>query len=1232
MSTDSRTDLRDSSESPLVRFLDSFLQEKNIKWVLTAGMMILLGSSLMMVTRGWDELDAAWQYLVIIGYTATIFGAGHWSYHRLGLRKTGTGLLALSVLLIPLSFVAWYWIWNASSSATSGGMAVGLLLLNTTVATVASRNIFAHFLQGHQIAFVASYLALSVAGAIAPGMRDVSEPWTWLSSLTLWAVFTIGAVKVNRHVFWLTEEHRKPCVFGFFPILLLGSQFLLVFGLNFATSIPHDWFGLACVLVAIPVLLTADAVAHVFQQRTGDLVRPIPWPIMLPIVSGVVLCATGIALAGSGILNGVPYAVVPTAALVAILMALVARRTGHTAFVWAMLGCLTLAYNFSPVFFQELVIAARDRGASALNESKLPFAFYGLTYLPMIIACVLATTRLKRRGIVLFAKPMRQFCAGISMLLLVVSMTHTKSLFPVASAMTLLLAWQASAFQIRRLALASMIAFMIASIGATSFANDVAGWGLSHEMRYIFPTFAAAVLLFASSRLNAWIESLANVVPEPQANAFAAQMPRTVSLVATIGVAFVWVTQIGTPSVQWPFGPNPFIFGLLAVHSIVWARPAISWIVYGIAASELVRLGIESRLGFNELTSIAILILGAQWFASYLIDRYPNHRIRQAWDSVNHISAFAGLLFATLSFAVPDMLIELLGRSHASTELLFWLRDILLVAWCFDAARRPRIATKGAASHFNWERRAQPVPAFLGCLCVLGLVGCGLIRVGGRDASEWLPLAWSLSAASVIPLVQHFRSRLVRLATTTADPSRYFALRAITLPVDITMCFMLTLFSALQLFFYTPALSVAGYIGLAGLLVLSFLRDQPVLRNVTAVTFNWTLILGVLQIGARGEDHFLDLLDRYETGSLWFVAVLTALSLLIWQRISDAKRAQADIGLAQRVALRLTCGGALLLTLGESALSAIQIVATLLTICILFAGEFRAALRTQRAARVWTAEAIVLAGVGYLLWFGILTVSYTLALFVPLGLGLAAYVGGVSAARGERTRILARPLFVTGCWLPLATVGVGILRHVASQGHVGWQGINSLAILLAGGFYFWQAIERRSKGFAVLSAAILNTAIVLLWNEIGLSDPQFYMLPIGITVLALVEILKREVPAFWHNPLRYAGTLTILVSPTFHIVDKSWLHLITLMVLATAVLLVSIGLRLRALMYTGTAFLVADLVAMVICGGIDHPDLLWIAGIGFGAAIITLGAICENNREKLLQRMRIVSAQMEQWR
>ena len=1226
MSTDSRT------ESPFVRFLDSFLQEKNIKWVLTAGMMILLGSSLMMVTRGWGQLDTTWRFLVIVGYTATIFGAGNWSYHKLGLRKTGTGLLALTVLLIPLSFVAWYWIWEASTSTVSSGTALGLLLLNTIVAGYASWKTFAHFLLGHQITFVLCYLASSIAGAVAPCFREVGDPSTWLCSFALWAVFTVGVVKVNRHVFWLTEEHRKPRIFGFFPILLLGAQFLLVFGGNFAKSIPHDWFGFACVLVAIPVLLTADAVARVFQDRTGNLVRPIPWPIMLPMVIGLILCAAGIALAGSGLLTRVPYAVVPTATLTAILMAVVGRRTNRVAFVWAMLGCITLAYNFSPVFFQELVQTLRDQGASALNESRLPYAFYGLTYLPLIVGSIVAALQFERRGTVLFARPMRQFCVGISIFLLAISVTHAKAFFPVASVMTVIFAWQTNAFRARQLALAGMIAFLIASTGVTSFANGVLGMSMGNEMYYLFPTLAAAVLLFASPRLGAWIQRLSITSTEQTPHAPANQMPRTVSLLASIGITGVWLTQIGVASQVLPLVPSLFIFGLLAVHSFVWMRPAVSWVAYGLFASELLRLGIASSLPFSELTSLAILIFGTQWFASHLLDRYPRRRITRAWGSVNHMSAFVGLLFGTLAFAVPNMITELLGNAGESVEALRWMRDLLLVAWCFDAARRPRVIASDGPTQFRWERRAQPVPAFLGCLCVLGLVGCGLTRIGGSDAGKWLPLAWTLTAASAIPLAQLLQVRLARLASEEDRQGDYFALRAIALPIELTMCVILVIFSTLQLFFYSTPICAAGYIGLAGLLLLSFLRQQRVLRVTTAVVINWTILLAAMQLGTRGTDHLLELLDDYEAKSLWLIAAIGSVSLLLWQRNFKSQAPITDIALAQRVALRLVSAGALLLTVAERSLSPVHLFAALFTFAILFTSELRAAFRTQDASRVWTAEAIVAAGVGYLLWFGVISLDQGFAMFAVLGLGIVAHVGGILCSRRSDTEVLASPLITTGRWLPLLAVMIGIFQHVALPGTDKWLGMNSLAILLAGGFYFWHAIERRSKGFAVLSAAILNVAVLLLWSELKLADPQFYMIPVGITILVLVEVLKREIPAAWHNPLRYAGALTILVSPTFHIVDETWLHLIALMVLATLVLLVSIGLRLRALMYTGIAFLIADLIAMVICGGIDHPNLLWIAGIGFGAAIITLGAICENNREKVLQRMRIVSAQMEQWR
>src|SRR5258708_34839900 len=105
--------------------------------------------------------------------------------------------------------------------------------------------------------------------------------------------------------------------------------------------------GFAGVLVSVPVLLTADAVTRVFQQLTGNLTRPIPWSIMLPLLTGLLLCVLGICLAFTSMPR--PYALVPTAALAALMIGVVAKRTESSMFVWSMLGCILLAYNFSPL-------------------------------------------------------------------------------------------------------------------------------------------------------------------------------------------------------------------------------------------------------------------------------------------------------------------------------------------------------------------------------------------------------------------------------------------------------------------------------------------------------------------------------------------------------------------------------------------------------------------------------------------------------------------------------------------------------------------------------------------------------------------------------------------------------------------------------------------------------------------------------------------------------------------
>ena len=127
---------------------------------------------------------------------------------------------------------------------------------------------------------------------------------------------------------------------------------------------------------------------------------------------------------------------------------------------------LLLTYNFSPVFFQELARAAIEQGAHAINESKLPYAFYGLTYLPLIVGTLVAAAWTKWRGNELFSQPLRQFVIGISSLLLIVAFGHVKALCPVAVLMTAMFAIMTTVLGDRRLSVLSLTAFLVAAAGA----------------------------------------------------------------------------------------------------------------------------------------------------------------------------------------------------------------------------------------------------------------------------------------------------------------------------------------------------------------------------------------------------------------------------------------------------------------------------------------------------------------------------------------------------------------------------------------------------------------------------------------------------------------------------------------------------------------------------------------------------------------------------------------------
>jgi hypothetical protein len=1240
--------------SPIVRFFETFFQEQNIKWMLGVGMMILIGSSLMLVTSHWDAYTPLWKSVILLGYTLSVHVAGQVSYHSMALRKTGTVLMALTVLLIPLGFHALRW----NFSEDFGQQSTSLLLLagNCVFAAVASRKIFGHFLRSSQTTFLLSYGILCVAATLLPAVPLTLAPWT---ALALWAVFAVGAVKVNRHVFWLTEEHRLPRIVGFFPILLLGGQFLTLFATSVVNAmplveaIPVEWIGFGMVLTAIPVLLTADALARVFLQVHGQLARPLPLGIVVPMLNGLVLMAGGVCVSAIGFPDA--FALVPASALAAVMMAVVARRTEKSGFVWAMLGGILMAYQCSPVFFRELAGQLVQQGAAAVNEDRLPIAFYGLTYLPLLLVVSLVAKWRQRVGDDVFAIPMRRFAVGLGVVLLAVSVTHVKAIFPVSLGAVALFGLQCCLFKDRRVVVLGVVAWLMAAAGCSSFLTDVDIVAGSVELSWLTLVCGAGCLLVPGLLIDRRVARWRITDHESGSRGLTAKSVRGAKIhdlpicesASRWAMTLLAASWLGNAAVSLPVVPSIsgcLIAAFLFAHAV---RSRARWaadVALGFAVCLVTFLAVSWPCSAAVTSSIVAVLLFGLWGV------VPRGR-----GSISSIFGEAGMRVASIGFPILGLTVLVpgwVGAFFSGQVFGHWVAALLVTVWTFDAARKHQAA---------WL-------AVIGWLTVLAntaVVAASVLDV--HVAVQWLPAIWSVVSVVAVLMASVRNSRQsVDVGTLVAD-SLNQGQGVVARTLHGCSLTTLGLTATVSLLFFSFPIRVAGGIALLGLLLIAARRHQPLMRTVAFMLVSWQLLCAAIQVFAPEVATFFDLSISLLQPAMVPVALLASLLMLVWQhgmlrgRGKSALQVSSDateLSALQRALLRVVAGGALTSVLFSSTfdpLSAASVAMVAVTFLVLAtdclitgfrmnqeaiaSGEFvcgesdeteRFDGRAAAQGRVWAALMIVAAGVGHLAMCGVITFGHGFSMFVVLGTGLLAWVISQLAARSAKTDFLTAPLAITGQCLPAVTVAIGLGRHFTDR-HSIWLGMNSLALLMAAAFYFWRGLERRNSALLTGSAVIVNVALAFLWNELSWSDPQFFMFPLGVSLLGLVELLRSEIPEKAINPLRYAAALVILVSPTFHIVGGSWLHLFSLMVISVAVTLVAMGLRIRALMYTGVGFLVADLIAMLVRGSIDNPSILWIAGITFGTLVIGLAAYCERHREKLLQRMRLVASELDAW-
>ncbi|MEZ6060065.1 MAG: hypothetical protein R3C19_06870 [Planctomycetaceae bacterium] len=400
-------------------------------------------------------------------------------------------------------------------------------------------------------------------------------------------------------------------------------------------------------------------------------------------------------------------------------------------------------------------------------------------------------------------------------------------------------------------------------------------------------------------------------------------------------------------------------------------------------------------------------------------------------------------------------------------------------------------------------------------------------------------------------------------------------------------------------------------------------------RTWLAIAANIQLLLLVAAVGGLSGFVPIALLSESAVVVIPLAFLAAAVSVLAF----DCSQQRLDMTAAAAWTAILRAGMVVLVarSLVADGYTAIQFVLMSTGFAIMAVSEFLQAIRRQQQAGVWLSFAVTTAAVGWLFVHGVIEFGVGVSQFVLLGTSVVALAAAKLSRDSSRFNIARKPFVAVGQILPAIVAVMGFGRELFGRPSP-WLGWNSLAMFGAAGIYFHMALVTRKKRYGLLTGMILNAALILLWRTLNFTDPQWYLVPVGLSVLGFVELMKKELPPASHDPLRYLGALTILVSPTFNLLGSSWMPHLSLMVFSVAVILAAIGLRLRALAYTGSAFLLADLVAMVVRSTIDNPGLLWIYGVAFGATVIALAAICENHREKLLARIRMLSAELATWK
>ena len=187
-----------------------------------------------------------------------------------------------------------------------------------------------------------------------------------------------------------------------------------------------------------------------------------------------------------------------------------------------------------------------------------------------------------------------------------------------------------------------------------------------------------------------------------------------------------------------------------------------------------------------------------------------------------------------------------------------------------------------------------------------------------------------------------------------------------------------------------------------------------------------------------------------------------------------------------------------------------------------------------------------------------------------------------------------------------------------------------ISLLIAAAFYVFLAWERQEVRFTYVSVAIIDWILLRWFGEMGLSQPEWYFTPLGLSFLYVAQFDRTfKLPA--QKPLRH--NLRILATALICGIPLLTQQSNGLVAGAFSLVAIAAGLalRVRAFLFVGTGIFIINVFYQLVVLIFDYPLIKWAIGLAFGILFIWIAATFETRRDRISAFVQHWVVQLQLW-